>query len=895
MISQFLAELRAAGIEVRLKGDRLVCNAPKGAFTPELKTQLSDRKAEIIAFLSAALPDRAPDLTAIARDKDLPLSFAQERIWLLAQVEPDVPTYNIPMALRLTGPLNVAVLERCCTELIRRHEVLRTAFFSVISRQSSVISQDQEDSEQSSGVNNQQPTVAILPPPQSYTLPVIDLRAVDPDQRETEARLWMDKEAKRPLSLENPPLWRILLIQLSDNEWILVQVVHHIIADGWSLRLILDELAQLYTAFVEDRLSPLPENTIQYVDFAAWQKQYLSGDVKERQLNYWKQQFAGEVAAVQLPVDLPQPRIPSNAGTDYTRALDATLTQNLRTFAQQQGVSLLIVLLAAFNILLNRYSGQEDLTICMPVVGRGRTELDRLVGYFNNILPLRNDLSGDPSLRELLQRLRGNLGSAFEYQDIPFHEIASLPSLSHTPLSLVLLDLQEASDSYLEIPGIAARSLPLNSGTADFDLSLFIQDAKTHLAITASYKTDRFSEGAIAQLLDNFQIVLAHLVQDPLQPISTFPQFELPVVEKSETPESLYVAPTDDLERQLVELWQECLGIERIGIRDNFFNLGGRSLIALQLSDRMQKVLAKKIPLATLFQAPTIEQLAKVLRSPNGTNPLADGEHSAWKALAPVQPNGHKRPLFLCQGVGIYSPLIPYLDRDRPIYGLVALTPEGNAAPYESVEGLAAEYIAEMRQLQPEGPYLLGGLSYGGIIAYEMAQQLVASGQKVDILALFDTILPTAYQPLSRSQRLKVHVKRFFNNPAYLLEKGQEVGQGLWQKAQRLYGKFALKMGLPIPHSIGYFAIQEVNDSNAAYYEPKPYPGTVTLFKASDPVDLETAYVDPLNGWGPLAKGGVELVDIVGTHLGILEEPQVATLATKLNKFMEATEVISHQ
>lgn len=866
--AEFLTHLRSLGVEVRANGDRLACNAPKGAITAELRAQLSDRKAEILSFLRQAEDVAAAPVAAIPpapRDGNLPLSFAQERLWLLSQLDPDAPTYNIPVAARLRGRLDEAVLEKSFTEIYRRHEALRTRFQMV----------------------NGQP-VQVISEPAPFSLPTISLEELPETEGEAEALRLVRQEAQRPFNLTNGPLFRVLLLRLNPEERILLLVAHHIVADGWSFGVLMQELSSLYNAFLQGKPSRLLDLPIQYGDFAYWQKQRLQGELLSSQLAYWQQQLSGNVPVLQLPTDQPPPLTQSYRGGCQIVELSAELCGAITTVGRQEGVSVFMVLLTAFKMLLNRYAGQEDIVLCSPIAGRKGAETEGLVGYFNNIVVLRTDLSGNPSFRELLGRVRQGVLGAYDHQDVPFQAVAEFPNLSRTPLSKVLFGLEDSFASLLELSGIAVSSLYVDTQTADFDLALFVLEQGPTFALMAKYKTDLFSEGAIAELLGNFQVVLKSIVGDrdqhllslprfrEIEPVALVDPFSIPLNSWDKTISNPgYVAPQDELEVRLVKIWEQFLGISPVGIQDNLFDLGASSLLAARLFECILKTFHKNLPFATIFQAPTVEQMAKILRQ--------EGFSSRWRSLAPIQHGGSKTPLFLCQGVGIYSPLVPHLGPDQPLYGLISLVNQDQSNPLERAEDLAAHYIEEIRTIQPEGPYLLGGISFGGIIAYEMAQQLVAQGEKVAVLALFDTILPSAYKWLPWYDRLGVHWKNLWHvGPAYILEKAQNNLYNTKNKVNRAYGKFCVKMGLPLPPHLEYLGMREIHDQAAYQYSPQVYSGRVTIFRAVVRGDEETSYVEPDLGWGKLVTGGLEIHDIPSSHLGILQEPYVQVLAHKL-------------
>jgi aspartate racemase len=392
----------------------------------------------------------------------------------------------------------------------------------------------------------------------------------------------------------------------------------------------------------------------------------------------------------------------------------------------------------------------------------------------------------------------------------------------------------------------------------------------------------------VQQKLPDYMVPSALVQMDtlPLTPNEKVDRRALPAPDpvRQESPET-FVAPRDELELQLTKIWEQVLGVQAIGIQDNLFELGGHSLLVARLSDQIEKAFKKALPLTTIFQAPTVEQLANILRQ--------DVTSTPWSSLAGIQPSGSKAPLFLCGGVSIYHPLVAHLDAEQPVYGLAgqAIPGKNPLEPFR-FEELAAHYIKEMRSLQPEGPYYLGGLSFGGLVALEMAQQLLAQGQKVEFLALFDTILPKAYRPLPVYQRVGFHLNLLLERgPSYVFRQFQERFQKLKKTVMRMYSKSYVQRQGDVPHAMEYFAMQELNREAERAYVPQAYSGKITLFRATNRVDAATAYVAPDLGWTDLAQGGLEIYDISGDHIEIFKEPHVRMLGENLSKCLEQAQL----
>ena len=1328
---------------------------------------------------------RRPDSTPI------PLSFAQERLWFLDQLETDSTAYNLSNVLRLKGPLNVPALQYSLQELVRRHETLRTTF-------------------PASGGS----PVQCIVPELSLPLSVHSLDTLPAEARETEARLYARKEARRPFDLARGPLLRTSLLRLAEEEHWLVLVIHHIIADAWSLGILRQELATVYTAFCTGRAVALPELPIQYADYAVWQRQRLQGEVLEQQLTYWKEQLAGAPPVVDLPPDRPRPAVQTYQGAQHSFHVSKPLRDALQALSQQEGVTLFMLLLAAFQTLLSRYTGQTDLSVGTPIAGRTQTEVEGLIGFFVNTLVMRVDLIGNPSFREILRRVRKVALGAYAHQEVLFEKlVAELQPerhLSYPPLFQVMFALQNVPTAPLDMPKLVVEQEALDNGTAMFDLTLFIFPQEAGLWTILEYNSDLFDAATMGRLAQHFQMLLEGIAANPEQRLSDlsllsaaerqqllvewnatqaeYPQqaclhelfeaqaertpaavavvsedqhltyqelnrranqlayhlrklgveAEVPVgicVERSlemvvgllgilkaggayvpldptyprerltfmlddaqvtvlltqahlseelpasgaqvvyldtdwetvareseenpvneiaalayvlytsgstgmpkgvlglhrgavnrlhwmwkfspfetaerccqktslnfvdavwevfgpllqgiptvlipeevlkdphrliptladehitrlvlvpsllrailDTPFDLHnqlsglkywvssgealstelsqrfqerlpqgvllnlygssevsadvtwhdtregrslpgvpigrpmantqvyvldrylqpvpvgvhgdlyvggaglargylhrpeltaerfvsdpfsnepgarlyktgdlarylpdgtieylgridtqvkvrgfrielgeieallghhgavqeavvvvredqpddprlvayviprqgqiptngelrsflkqqlpdymipsafllldalpltpngkvdrralpapehvqlqseetrVVPRDPLELQLTEIWEAVLGCQSISVRDNFFELGGHSLLAVRLFAQIKTKLGKELPLATLFQAPTIEQLADILRQEEWV--------PRWASLVAIQPSGSKPPLFLVHAgegnVLFYRDLARHLGPEQPVYGLQLQGLGGGSEQkfHDRVEDMAVHYVSELRTVQAEGPYLIGGRCFGSIVALEMAQQLRAQGQAVALLALIDPIVPPGLK--SFQYRLRYCMKNLQHNPraliSHVLGLSQRWGMRKLKKGtghllrhlSRLYPaaifeKLSVEMLRTLPQmSVGRKALSQARRN----YIPRTYPERMTFF-----VDPERAALVPYP-WTELAAGGLEWVQVPGHQDAMFQEPQVQILAEQLRKCAEET------
>jgi amino acid adenylation domain-containing protein len=445
---------------------------------------------------------QAPPLVRVPRAGELPLSYAQERLWFLDQLEPGSAAYNMPGALRVRGELDRVAFARAMNEIVRRHEVLRTTF----------------------AVVDGQP-VQVMVPALTLSIPTVDLSALPEESREAEVRHLAIEEAQRPFDLAVGPLLRVRLLDLGgcaergEPEQVLLFTLHHIVSDGWSEDVLVREFATLYEAFSQGQASPLPELPIQYADYAVWQRGWLQGEVLERQLAYWTGQLKGAPAVLVLPTDRPRPAVQSYRGASYEFTVSKEVTTQLHALSREAGVTLFMTLLAAFKTLLCRYTGQKDIVVGTDVANRNRTEIEGLIGFFVNQLVLRTDLSGNPTFRELLGRVREVTLGAYTHQDLPFEVLVAAMrpqrTLQYAPLFQVKLVLQNAPHSDVELPGLTLSSVSIERTTAELDLLLSLEETPTGLSGGFEYNTDLFEATTIAALAEQLRVVLQCVVTWP--------------------------------------------------------------------------------------------------------------------------------------------------------------------------------------------------------------------------------------------------------------------------------------------------------------------------------------------------------------------------------------------
>ncbi|MEG3973583.1 amino acid adenylation domain-containing protein [Microcoleus sp. herbarium8] len=446
-----------------------------------------------------------------------PASFAQQRLWFLDQFAPENPFYNVVTALRLIGSLNLTALEQTFNEIVRRHETLRTTFAAVSGQPMQIIS-----------LNSQ------------ITFQILELQHLPPEQRQTEAQKITAAESLRPFNLSTGPLMRVTILRLTETEHILLLNMHHIASDDWSIGVLIREIEAIYTALIDRQPSPLPELSLQYADFAEWQRARLQGEVLETQLAYWRQQLRG-ISVLNLPTDRPAPARQNYRGKTQYLELPKQLKDALVALSQREGATLFMTLLAAFQTLLYRYSQQADIVVGSPIANRNRSEIEALIGFFVNTLVLRTDCSGNPTFRDFLGRVREVTLGAYAHQDLPFEklveELHPERSLNRHPLFQVVFGLQNAPVDELELPELKLSSFHLETQTTRFDLELHLWEAADKfrsrygeqwkdsegLRGVAVYNTDLFDEVTIARMLRHFKTLLESIVANPQQRIANLP------------------------------------------------------------------------------------------------------------------------------------------------------------------------------------------------------------------------------------------------------------------------------------------------------------------------------------------------------------------------------------
>ncbi len=482
----------------------------------------------------------SPPVTPQARGDVLPLSFAQRRLWFLDQLLPGNAFYNLPTALRVDGDLNIEALRKSLNQIVHRHETLRTTIT----------------------LKGDEP-VQIIVPSLKITIPLIDLSQENPLEREVKAQQIIIEEAREPFDLEQGPLLRTKILRLTSEEHFILLTMHHIISDGWSMRILIREVTKLYQAFVSGDPAPLPPLPIQYTDYTLWQREWLQGEILEKQQHYWKSQLADSPSSLELPTDRPRPAMLSSRGAHLSFEIPLDLSRAVREYAQLEDATLFMILLSAFQVLLYRYTGQTDISVGTPVANRTRDEIEDLIGFFVNTLVMRGDLSGNSSFNSFLREMKEVTLSAYAHQDLPFEALVEMlrpvRDMSHSPLFQVMFALDNMPLERVTLPGLSLIPLDAESGTTKFDLTLTIHDGLDTLHGSVEYNTDLFDPSTIERFVDHYCVLLESILKAPGKRID-----ELAILSPNEKNQILIEwnktrmpFPADICVHQIIEHWVE--------------------------------------------------------------------------------------------------------------------------------------------------------------------------------------------------------------------------------------------------------------------------------------------------------------------------------------------------
>jgi thioesterase domain-containing protein/acyl carrier protein len=819
-------------------------------------------REEKLALLKSRLGGNA---AAVQADS---LTPAQARLWELEQQLGSNAMHVFALAYHLEGPVDVQRLAESIEAVAARHPALHSRI----------------------AVANGRPFFEHAAPPSLVLRSVFCERDEAGDEKLANA---LRAEAETRIDPQAGAGWRAVLLERSAESHALLVQFHHIFADRWSVGVFMTDVATAYRNLGANRPafdSDLPRTTP------------IAADVPAAQLAYWTKRFELPAATLELPGAHRMESFSDYVGARIESVLDAESVAAARTLAAAEATTMFPLLLAAFAATLHAHTGQEDLVICTPMVGRHRAGTRGTIGYFNNIVPLRLDLRGDPTFQELVARATAEGREATAYQDVPFHAIASLPELASARITRCLFAVQNMPGLLLDLPDVSVRYRDVPNGTANFDLALFLEEGAEGVDVLLDHKSAVIDDAAAHSIKDRFYQILGLVTSQPDIKLSALPQYPRETAEIVR--ETGGYRPRNLLEHRMVEVWRTVFPGAEINGGSHFFDLGGDSMRAARLFALIEKEFGHQLPLASLLEAPTPRHLTAKMYDADWVAP--------WLSLIPIKATGTRPPLFCVHGGGggvlTFKFIGDCLEEDQPLYTLQARGLKRGEKPLESVEEMAEHYVASVKQLRPEGPYRLAGHSLGAAVAYEMAQRFTAAGDRVDFLGLFDHPGPRikhgwrdwlAYQmsyisslpPTDRAG----FVWRGISEKSHLPEISRRVSSSfkrLSHKKVKANGPKQDKAAASNPHPAANEPKRAKNmpapdlfDSSLTAmlaYQVKPYAGGVTLFRAHR--GSPRIHSDPLGGWSGVVAGGVHVVEVPGTHNSMLEQPNVRVLGEAISR-----------
>jgi non-ribosomal peptide synthetase component F/thioesterase domain-containing protein len=805
----------------------------------------------------------------------IPASFAQERFWALSEVDPENPAFHMPVTLRLTGKLSIPLLEESFRLLISRHEMLRTTFSEI-------------DGELMQVIHDQS----------SFVLEKVNIDEAPENERAALLDMTVQKILRQPFDLSSLPLFRAALCRLAPEQHMLILSIHHSIADAWSIQVFQRELWTAYENLGKGRAFSFEPLSLQYGDFSIWQKEGISSEATQQHLDFWLKSLSGDLPVLNFPTDKPVNQQEEPKSSLESLLFPDELTQSLKQLAQLNDTTLYVVTLTCFSLLLSRASSANDLIIGSPVANR-RSETEPLIGPFAGPVALRLQVQDNLTIRDLIIANRDKTVEALGHTEVPFEVLLDKlnvrPIAGRSPLFQFYFFCQTAFLQTRELPDLTITPLPSTSVGMPFEMQLAVIERKEGVRAELEYNANLFDKSSIRAWLQYYQTILRFMAESSDRKISELPvpphvakslaedsnpRLSLSATQQSITDNSPAAteleAHQDSLTAELADIWQSALNIGHVGLHDNFFVLGGRSLVAARLIAKINKKYALRLGLATLFNCPTIAELAALIRGQ--LTPQVPS------SIVAVQPDGTSAPLFVVHGVGgnvlNFYDLAKTLGPKYRIYGVEAQSLQPTADPLTTLEDLAAYYIREVRKVQPIGPYNFLGYSYGGFVAFEMARQLQLAGEKVELLGMLDTpvwrhAVREENHPVAKAMRQVMAVWTPF---LYRLRPctPMEIFDGIKSTILRTFYTFVTSRHMVIPPRLR--SVYHINSFAAVNYVPKTYNGVITMLRASrekGPRDL---------GWSKFTTQPVRVFEIPGAHLQVLSNENLPRVVRSLRE-----------
>lgn len=841
------------------------------------------------------LEDERPAAWTPSDDFVMPATPCQTRFWLLHQMHPGNHSLNMPIAWTCRGEFSPEVVAAALTELVRRHESLRTTFEVVDGQLSQVI----------------HPAIEV-------PLPLDDLRHLAQDTRRRQADAIIREQARIPIDMEKGPLLFARAIRMAADEHILLLTIHHSVCDGWSNGVVLRDFAAIYDGQMHNLPPGLPELPIQFGDFSVWLDEWRKGKKSAESLDYWRNTLGGDFSPLRIRRDFPGGGV-EERGEIETLLLAPDLVRQARDFCAARGITLYMLLLSVYATMLHRLTGQGDILIGTPCANR-RPETENLIGPFSNPQVIRIKIERDDTLDSVIENVRTWTLGALAHQDLPFEDLNSDEFFcrNSNQISLqVYFIYQKAFMQAQKTPSLEIVPLRSVSPGTMFDLLLSIVERTEGPRLQLEYNPGFFRVSTIQRILKLYVRVLEAVLASVETPAREMAKDEcgLYLVTDSDReaergtfeekvnrdghlsagtnhgtpaddqPSEDHVAPRDALEAQIAKIWETAIGVANLSVRDSFFDLGGRSLAAMQIVSRINKTYSLNFGLASLFSGHTIERMAELVTqrlSANGSS-----------SIVPMQPKGAAAPLFIIHGAGgnviRFYQLAMLVGTDHPIYGIQAQSLLAGQPALLRLEDQAAFYLDEIRQIQPKGPYYFLGYSYGGTIALEIAHRLQALGEHVELLGMLDSRQRDCILVAQRNDPVRVQVgrriSRFLGNfsSLSLAEKIEYLRQKLFTRTLRRIYSLAVSFGFRTVPSF-MKSTDDITWVAAMNYQPRPWSGKVTLFRTEVQPDPRL----PMDlGWTPLAQGGIELYELPGDHDLVFREPNIQVLAAQIRSRLE--------
>jgi thioesterase domain-containing protein/aryl carrier-like protein len=797
-----------------------------------------------------------------ADNGEAPLSYAQQRLWFLHQFQQEGRAYHILSAQRLQGQLNIEILEKALEVVSTRQRILRTVFKE----------KDGRVTQKSSG------DVLI-------TLKHVDLSHLDEKEGETAVFEWIVRLGQNRMEMKDTPPWGCYLFKMRQDEYILFVIQHHIISDGWSLAIFYNELSTAYQCLLNGENVSLPELPFQYSVYA--RKQQVAGyDQYRKSLDFWKLHLS-DVHTLCLPLDFPRPAVFSNQGGSQVLILSQKLSDQLKAFCLQHHVTPFTVMISIFYLMLADWSGQADFAIGFPVSGREDSDVENLIGLFVNTLVLKCGIDSQETYLDFLYRTSEKVFSALSHQDCPFEmlvdELKPTRDTSRNPLFQVMFAFQNLPSNQMDLPLVVSREVQLERHTTRFDLECHIRQRAGQFIVEFVYNTDLFKAETTAKKIALYQSLLENVIEQPHLNISHWltsallPLLKRPMETMDHLGQKTVEHPRDTLEMELHRLWQKLLGLSHLSIHDNFFDCGGTSLLALQLFARIGKQLGCDLPISILFEAPTIAHLAQLIRG--------KGWKPTWKHLVMLRHQGGVENLFLVPPAGGTSFYFASLMHDLPFKGAIySFDPAGMLAgsdPHWTIKEMAEAYLEDVLACQPNGPYRLGGMCFGGLVAFEMACLLEKKGHEVESLFVIDSLEPASGPGWNYETRnLTYYQKRILS-----LFREKKWFQAAVKELRKPWLYFRYRIQINQGSHRFFTHLIRIHNQAQSGYTAAVYLGNMDLLVSEEFYQRENL----VSRWGNLVNGNMQVEVLPGSaHRDLLHKPEgVAFISNKIENVLK--------